>query len=44
MSRMPTIYHSDAVFQAYIERTGSVEEAKQAIKDAAREQLEETES
>lgn len=37
---MPTVYHSDAVFQAYIERTGSVDAAKQAIKDAARDQLE----
>ncbi len=37
---MPTIYHSDAVFQEYVKRNdGDIQAAKQAIKTAARKNL-----
>jgi len=34
---MPNIYHDQEVFNAYLNALGSVEEAKAAIKEAARE-------
>ena len=37
---MPTIYHSDKVFEEYLNRNdGDVQAAKKAIKKAARDQL-----
>jgi len=43
--RMPTIYHSEGVFQEYVKRNdGDIQAAKQAIKDAARKDLEQTDA
>lgn len=42
---MPTIYHSEGVFQEYVKRNdGNIQAAKQAIKDAARKNLEQTDA
>lgn len=35
---MPNVYHSDEVFEAYLAEHGSMDDAKDAIKQAAKDQ------